>query len=550
MMVTEKNKNFRFENFYSPKTLIWTIFFGAVFLIYEFLMLPKSRISLTILARHLSEGSYWRFLFLLSLSITAFCLFLSFVYASFAVPYKYRIIFFIIFSLLIITEYGYYVAFEQFFRFQDIEIAIYAKNADIFTNAISKYFNYLAIFPIVVYGILLLKLQEVYKHIWTPLFAVIILFVTFFFATTYFTKNTFYLHSFNHGISTLVSFPVIWYVGTINDTAKNSHYYVSRTQVESQSPKKPKNNVVFIIDESVRSDYLSINGYGVSTTPTLEKLSEKGFVKNWGTAVSGTTCSVTSNGLLLTGLNDLPDINYSIFKLPTIFQYAKAMGFKTFYFDGQVSGLWNGKSADVANYGEWITAKELGENVENRYDVDAEIAKRIKQIVNNSDGNFIWVNKYGVHQSSIDSYPNNETDITSKYTEAIRYNSESFFNELFDDENFGKNTIYIYTSDHGRNLDEEKGTATHCSNTRSEAKVPLLLLSSPQNLPDVDTGFKASHSNIFATLLDLMNFPEEKRKYNYSISLLEAKESDSKRRFYFVGDLNLEAEGKTYVFDD
>jgi len=48
----------------------------------------------------------------------------------------------------------------------------------------------------------------------------------------------------------------------------------------------------------------------------------------------------------------------------------------------------------------------------------------------------------------------------------------------------------------------------------------------------VDTGFKASHANMFTTLLDLMNYPEELRKYPYAISLFKAKAADSRPRYF------------------
>ncbi len=80
--------------------------------------------------------------------------------------------------------------------------------------------------------------------------------------------------------------------------------------------------------------------------------------------------------------------------------------------------------------------------------------------------------------------------------------------------------------------------------------VPLFMIASPDRMPAIDTGFKASHSNLFATLLDLMNYPQNKRKYDYSISLLKARESDSRKRFYYAGDLNDPVKGNSYPYDE
>ena len=333
-----------------------------------------------------------------------------------------------------------------------------------------------------------------------------------------------------------------------------------------QGQNTPGNNIVFIVDESVRADHLSLNGYEKPTTPFLDDLSRKNLIKNWGVAVSGTTCSTTSNNLVLTGLTELPDYDYQIYYLPTIFRYAKAMNYKTHYIDGQVSAQWNGKPSDLADFGEWTKADDIKGKVENRYEIDAEVARKIKEITQNSTGNFIWVNKFGVHLPYTDSYPNPESNsskvfrediyhpdkdrevVKNEYDSAINYNLQSFFSEMLSD-GLAENTIYLYTSDHGQTLGENGATVSHCSNTKPEAAVPLFIISRPEALPAVDTNYKASHSNLFATLLDLMSFPEGERKYNYSPSLFKAKAADSKPRFYFSGDLHGKDDGRKYPFD-
>ncbi len=106
-----------------------------------------------------------------------------------------------------------------------------------------------------------------------------------------------------------------------------------RDVVQYQSSTRPANNVVLIIDESLRGDHLSINGYARPTTPYLEELARHGVLYNWGEAASGATNTWQSNPLILTGLTTLPDRDGQIHRMPTIYQYAKAMGYTTFYLD-------------------------------------------------------------------------------------------------------------------------------------------------------------------------------------------------------------------------
>jgi glucan phosphoethanolaminetransferase (alkaline phosphatase superfamily) len=323
-----------------------------------------------------------------------------------------------------------------------------------------------------------------------------------------------------------------------------------------------------IVDESVRGDSLSLNGYSRVTTPFLDELYKKGLVKNWGVTVSGTTCSKTSNNLLLTGLNQLPDTAFKVYQLPTIFQYAKAMGYKTYSFDGQVSQIWNGKPSDLESLDKRIAVDEF--RGKKNYEIDAEIARQVREITSKSVGNFIWVNKAGVHKPYQFSYPSSETvwlptgvdddasafysqktdveKLRNDYDNALLYNSQSFFKNLVA-ENLNQNTFFVYTSDHGQTLMENGETVSHCSNTRNEAAVPLFIISNSSLLTNADTNFRASHANIFATLLDLMDYPADKIKNDYSISLLKAKENDSQPRSYYFGDLHGRGQSGTNFYD-
>lgn len=67
----------------------------------------------------------------------------------------------------------------------------------------------------------------------------------------------------------------------------------------------------------------------------------------------------------------------------------------------------------------------------------------------------------------------------------------------------------------------------------TEASAPLLLITKAP--ASVDTNFRASHANIFPTLLDLMGYPASERRYPYARSLLKASASQSRARYFFVG---------------
>jgi hypothetical protein len=60
--------------------------------------------------------------------------------------------------------------------------------------------------------------------------------------------------------------------------------------------------------------------------------------------------------------------------------------------------------------------------------------------------------------------------------------------------------------------------------------VPLIMMGSIA--ANVDVNFKPMHANLFATMLDLMNYPDQLRTHRYAISLLKAKAGDSGPRYF------------------
>lgn len=558
MKDSEQFSKRRFAIFLSLFFLFGLIIFEAVFL--------SQNYSTFVFKRYFQNANYLNIIIFATFTLVSFGIGAFFFWSSFRSNYKFRLIYFVVFCLAIIAEYGYQNAFQRFSNLEDVENALIAADATIKFNAISMYFSWLAIIPCSIYGGFLFFTKPQTDKNWRYLLANLILFVSFFSLTGYYTRNTFHTISLDAFYRTTVSFPINWYFGSTNQAPLSLFYNAEREKIDYVSPHPPTNNIIFIVDESVRGDHFSLNGYQRKTTPFLDELNQKGFLKNWGIAVSGTTCSKTSNNLLLTGLNELPDTNFKIYQLPTIFQYAKAMNYKTYSFDGQVSQIWNGKPSDLQTIDERITSTEFSDK--KTYEIDAAIARRVREITKKSNGNFIWITKYGIHKPYQNSYPNTEQiwsptvnnddfssiysnklnaeNLKNDYDNAILYNSQSFFENLIG-EGLNSNTTIVYTADHGQTLMENGKTVSHCSDTRNEANVPFFIISS--SLHPVDTNFRASHSNLFATLLDLMNFPEDKRKFTYSISLLKAKNTDSKPRTYFYGDLHGRGQSGSNKFD-
>lgn len=485
----------------------------------------------------------------------SFAALLFFVRSTLVSRFVWQCVYFGVFAFALSIEYGFHGALGRFTLPSDFENAFYASDASDKFGAITLFFSWLIIVPLVAYRWLFRFSRENATE-GARLFAfnLLILFGGFWLAQDFYRQplptNAFAAHFNNLTVSAV-------YFGKQNLTPK------TRRKVPTIENAAPRNNVVFIVDESVRADHLSINGYKRKTTPTLESLEKENLLKNWGRAASGATESVGSNRLLLSGLADLPDRENQISTLPTIFQYARAAGYQTFYFDGQDYADWIGSDGDRRDFGRVFTARDFP-NVE-PYDLDRAFALKINEIVKNSRGNFIWVNKRGVHFRYEKNYPNDKTiwspadrkadnaerkinhPLEDNYDNAIFYNSESFFQPLVGNE-LPAETVFVYTSDHGQSL--QPNLAPHAGDSKNEALVPIFVIGKDERLAFADTNYAASHRNLFATLLDLLGFPKEFRAQQYAPSLLEAKSKDSKPRTFFVGNLSGAFGGKKMIFDE
>lgn len=323
-----------------------------------------------------------------------------------------------------------------------------------------------------------------------------------------------------------------------------SHRASPREEVAFRATRKPTRNIVLVVDESVRGDHLSINGYSRLTTPFLSSLQSDGILHNWGLATCGATSSTMAGKLLMTGYDlshSRPDSLVSdeesaLDTWPTVFHYAKAMGFTTRYFNGQnVFGGFGFRAADRVQIDFIEGTESLGRDV----DSDKRIAERVKTALINGTGQFIVVNKMGIHlpydrryrPSSAKWGPRQEFAF---YDNALLYNVDGFFEILLSDRDVLRNATVLYTSDHGERLRRFDNVGYHGGSSRDEAIVPLFLIGKEAVPPN--PLFEASHANILPTLLDLMGYPDKLRAHPYAESLLHASASGPRERWFVSAD--------------
>jgi len=310
---------------------------------------------------------------------------------------------------------------------------------------------------------------------------------------------------------------------------------------------EPRPNVLFVINESVRGDYLDIN-HDRGVTPYLASMSHR--VTNFGYAGSMANCSRHTHQALRIGL-DMSHPIESQRRNPFIWQYAKDAGYKTVLIEGQVKrGKWNNNVGKIE--------RELLDEVHylNDPDEDDELWSRdqrlqeiIERTLSDSDPDhpvFIYVVQYGVHFPYEDKYPESatrfpveaseDTPLTPRaqainaYKNAVGWSVDPFFTTMLEGDRRFPDTVLIYTSDHGQDLMDTADAVLHCTvhdPSPYEGLVPLLTVT---DHPEWKSRFesaarrnkdKASHFNIVPTILEIFGFEPSGIKSLHGSSLFD-----------------------------
>lgn len=301
-------------------------------------------------------------------------------------------------------------------------------------------------------------------------------------------------------------------------------------------------DIVLVIDESVSARYLDLaDPEGVRTGLLAPPAGIA--VHNFGVAASITNCSLGTNLTLRHGgtRERYMELNATG---PAIWDYARRAGFAPVYIDAQRTGggLHNGMdAAERARIETFVQFDDVA--VEER---DHAAADRIVRHLANGRREFILVNKVGAHFPVHDKYPDSHAvyrpalprgrflgiaDTGSRdgfdgsgeqwrryrnaYRNSLLWKVGGFFERLLAPGTLHDATI-LYTADHGQDLRERGGSGvhTHCSAqpVPEEGAVPLAVLTDRRAagawaVATRRNRDRASHYQLFPTLLELMGYP-------------------------------------------
>lgn len=293
-----------------------------------------------------------------------------------------------------------------------------------------------------------------------------------------------------------------------------------KPQSQGQSEK-----ILFLVDESIRPDYLN-SMPGNSVTPGFASFAQ--HMIDFGPAASGGICSNYSNAILRFAASRT-DLGDKINTNPTLWQYAKAAGYRTVYIDAQAGNIKN--SSQLQNF---MTLEEL-RFVDQTYrlsdvapqDADFRLLDILEKELSAAGPVFIYANKQGAHFPYEMNYdpalaPDANAQgkvaeittqsIISTYRSAINRNVDQFFAKLSKQLPINDLSM-VYTSDHGQYF--EQGVATHCVASGAQPQMALVPLFAFSSISKVQTALRqgaeksvgrANHFQIAPTLMEWMGF--------------------------------------------
>ncbi|MDB5599724.1 MAG: hypothetical protein JWN71_1768 [Xanthobacteraceae bacterium] len=315
------------------------------------------------------------------------------------------------------------------------------------------------------------------------------------------------------------------------------------TAAPTQAPvQKPTvRHIVLLVDESLRADYIDWTP-GNPYTPALAAMQSK--LVNFGPAVSGGNCSHYSNAILRFAASK-DHLGPALLTSPTIWQYAKKAGFRTVFIDAQAA--FNRNPGKMQNF---MTAQEA-RDIDGFYALPEDVAPsalddRLLDIVEKELRSpqpvFIYANKNGAHFPYDHGYPAGEgrfepsmaksgqdtaqTRINS-YRNVVSWSVDRFMKRVTDEFDL-KDTVVIYTSDHGQAFNP--GKMSHCTVEEPDPReglVPLFVTAGDQDLrarfeaaAAVSRGH-SSHFEIAPTMLELFGYAADDIQRRYGATLLE-----------------------------
>lgn len=317
-----------------------------------------------------------------------------------------------------------------------------------------------------------------------------------------------YFHAVRDGIPVDATLsPVdrlIWNTGLVYaETSKiqarmNEIVNMDLGQLQVEHPYGPI-NVVVVIGETLRRDYMHCYGYPLETTPKLDSLIADGSMVIYSDVISPATATVESLTRVLTYFaTDLPGYWYDY---PTLTNVLSRSGYDTYWLSNQdITGAYVqpvNVIARMADHLRYVKMRIAGSDARPidpaGYDMevlpylnrlDARHKKSVVQFIHLIGSHVDYAKRYPksyARFSARDINAPGDKNVIAEYVNSVYYNDDVVANivKCYEDDN----TLLFYFSDHGEAMYDapgKPGVTGHGLPLRSNVEVPFMVYVSPK----------------------------------------------------------------------
>lgn len=244
-------------------------------------------------------------------------------------------------------------------------------------------------------------------------------------------------------------------------------------------------NVVFIIGESLNRDHMSLYGYPLKTTPSLDSLG--GEIFSYKDVISSSSSTFVSINNMFSFANNDTSLGLSWYKKGNLPDIMKVAGYKTYWLSNQTAPFLSDDICDVVVYRDKEVAEELKDEL-----YDEQMLLLLKDSISRSDSiRFVVVHLWGSHFTYKKRYPSEYSVFSAKneikgkteeqkqciaeYDNSVLYNDYivSSIIRFFQ----GEESLIIYVSDHGEEVYDFRNFAGRYPDkvTRYMLEIPMLV---------------------------------------------------------------------------
>lgn len=174
---------------FSSAPLFYAVVFCTILVIFEYYVFPPKYARL-IFTRHWAAANYVKLLVFCGLSLCSTLLMLLFCWAAFSSRQLFRIIYFLIFAVVVMAEYSIFYAFGRFSSLADLATALYGVDVQMGSEAVATYFNWMSLLPSIIFAWLLFVTKENVSRSVLSFASVVAFSVLYFVASTYYYEQS------------------------------------------------------------------------------------------------------------------------------------------------------------------------------------------------------------------------------------------------------------------------------------------------------------------------------------------------------------------------